>query len=119
MKTRILKIFKNLTLMLLMSIILSCGPWAKVQMNEIVDKFPIGTSEAYFKKNLSSSKRVLESAAINGRTVYRVTIKNVWSPGFEPTEYVTRFFYFKNGVLVEINEGVRYDQRIKIDKNTN
>lgn len=112
MKTRILKIFKNLTLMLLMSIILSCASsWTL--MSRIIDKFPIGTSEAYFKKNLSSSKRVLENT-VNGRTVYRVSVMG-WSDHYQ----CTRFFYFKNGVLVEINEGVRYDRRIKIDKNTN
>lgn len=116
MKTRILKIFKNLTLVLLMSIILSCAS-AVTQMSRIIDKFPIGISEAYFRKNLSNSKRVLESTK-GSITVYRVITNG--DPGFsEPPYTLTRFFYFKNRVLVEINEGVRYDRRIKIDKNTN
>lgn len=116
MKTRILKIFKNLTLMLLMSIILSCAS-AVTQMSRIIDKFPVGTEETYFKKNLSSSKRVLESTK-GSMSVYRI-ITNGDKNLSEPPHTLTRFFYFKNGVLVEINEGVRYDQRIKIDKNTN
>jgi hypothetical protein len=64
---------------------------------KVTSEFPIGTREQYFRKKTHSE--VVEQT---GQTsIY----KKEWQPFGRP--YQVRFYYFQNGYLTKIDQGVR------------
>ncbi|WP_291101864.1 MULTISPECIES: hypothetical protein [unclassified Flavobacterium] len=89
----------------------SCGVHSEVQMSNIMDKTYIGMSESEFKEKVVGEENVKMDTTIS---IYKVTVSS--NRYIEGWTHKTRFFYFSNNKLVQVDEGERaVDYRIKVD----
>lgn len=97
--------------LVVLSTIAGCGVHPAKKMGNIIERFPIGTSEKDFKSNLDGEQLVYSDKRT---TIYKVVVKTYNYIYHTRKDY--RFFYFKNGVLSRVDKGERgVDFRIKID----
>ena len=94
------------------SIILnSCGAQPEKLMNDLMEKVYIGMSESEFREKIESAENVKMSSEIS---IYKVKVSSYRY--VEHRQERTRFFYFTDNKLIQVDEGERaIDYRVKID----
>lgn len=77
---------------------------------DILEKFPVGTKESYFKDELPNEELMYLNRRVS---IYRVFVGSYYTGANNQF----RFFYFTDGVLEQIDTGKRAaDFKIKIEK---
>ena len=107
---------KNLLIAIITFCLLGCAS-GKNQMVKLTSKVYIGMSLQEFNKVIPSKRLVEMNKEV---TIYKVE-RRVWYDS-DGSGSDFKFFYFRDGKLVEMNEGERPQERIQIehiDRKTN